>query len=241
MPYELTEEQRDKYRATSVRSQARKRVLLSKAEGVDLQLATGQSARRLDPSDLMPELAPNGITCLSLFSGGGGLDVGFERAGFEHSAAFELLDICGSTLRANRPTWNVYSGALAGDVTKAKFGSYKGVDIVHGGPPCQPFSIAGKQAGSEDPRNMWGEFVRCVNQTKPRAFIAENVVGLLDPKFANFVQKTILDPLSNNYTIFKFKLAAHDFGVPQSRRRVFFVGFRAARDAARFSPPAATW
>jgi DNA (cytosine-5)-methyltransferase 1 len=240
MPYELTEEQRDKYRATSVRSQARKRVLLSKAEGVDLQLATGQSARRLDPSDLMPELAPNGITCLSLFSGGGGLDVGFERAGFEHSAAFELLDICGSTLRANRPTWNVYSGALAGDVTKAKFGSYKGVDIVHGGPPCQPFSIAGKQAGSEDPRNMWGEFVRCVNQTKPRAFIAENVVGLLDPKFANFVQKTILDPLSNNYTIFKFKLAAHDFGVPQSRRRVFFVGFRAARDAARFSPPAAT-
>lgn len=240
MPYELTEEQRDKYRATSVRSQARKRVLLAKAPKAPLKRSTAKDARRLDPTDLMPELAPNGMACLSLFSGGGGLDIGFERAGFGHLAAYELLDICGETLRANRPAWNVYSGSTDGDVTKAKFTPYKGVDIVHGGPPCQPFSIAGKQAGSDDPRNMWGEFVRCVNQTKPRAFIAENVVGLLDPKFADFVQQTILDPLANNYTIFKFKLAAHDFGVPQSRRRVFFVGFRAARDAARFSPPEAT-
>jgi DNA (cytosine-5)-methyltransferase 1 len=240
MPYVLTEQQRDKYRATSVRSQARKRVLLSKAPSAYLQRSTTKDARRLDPTDLMPELAPNSLTCLSLFSGGGGLDIGFERAGFDHVAAFELLDICGATLRTNRPAWNVYSGAVEGDVTKAKFAPYKGIDIVHGGPPCQPFSIAGKQAGSEDPRNMWGEFVRCVNQTKPRAFVAENVVGLLDPKFADFVQQTILDPLSSNYTIFKFKLAAHDFGVPQSRRRVFFVGFRAARDAARFSPPPAT-
>ena len=168
------------------------------------------------------------------------MDVGFERAGFDHATCFELLDVCGETLRANRPHWSVNSGENDGDVTNAKFSPFRGVDVVHGGPPCQPFSVAGKQAGADDPRNMWGEFVRCVLQTRPRAFIAENVVGLLDKKFDSFVQRVIVEPLGENYTIFKFKLAAHDFGVPQARRRVFFVGFRAARDAARFQQPQST-
>ena len=79
-----------------------------------------------------------------------------------------------------------------------------------------------------------------MEQARPRAFIDENVVGLLDRKFEGFVQRVIIDPLAANYTIFKFKLAAHDFGVPQARRRVFFVGFRAARDAARFQDPQPT-
>lgn len=238
MGYELTQEQRDRYRATSIRSQRRKLALLS-AERCD-PIPSPIQGRRLDPLDLMPECASHGLTCLSLFSGGGGLDIGFERAGFQHTASFEILDVCGETLRANRPLWDVRSGALQGDVTKVGFSQFRGVDIVHGGPPCQPFSVAGKQAGAEDPRNMWGEFVRCVRQTRPRAFIAENVVGLLDKKFESFVKETILDPLSDQYTIFKFKLSAHDFGVPQARRRVFFVGFRAARDAARFREPEPT-
>jgi DNA (cytosine-5)-methyltransferase 1 len=238
MPYELTQEQRDKYRATSIRSQQRKQAFLRDPRPpVHKSPLQGE---RLDPLDLMPQLDANGLACLSLFSGGGGLDLGFERAGFEHTAAFELLDVCGETLTANRPEWDVRSGEDDGDVTRAKFSPFRGVDIVHGGPPCQPFSVAGKQAGAQDPRNMWGEFVRCVLQTRPRAFIAENVVGLLDKKFDSFVQRVIVGPLETNYTIFKFKLAAHDFGVPQARRRVFFVGFRAARDAARFREPAPT-
>lgn len=238
MPYDLTDAQREKYRATSIRSQQRKQELLR----VDSKLMPSAPTfdGRLDPNDLMPRIEANGLTCLSLFSGGGGLDLGFERAGFRHQALFELLDVCGETLRANRPHWKVLSGTSHGDVTAAAFTPFRGVDVVHGGPPCQPFSVAGKQAGAEDPRNMWGEFVRCVQHARPRAFIAENVVGLLDKKFESFVQQNIVGPLEGTYVVFKFKLAAHDFGVPQARRRVFFVGFRAARDAARFVPPAAT-
>ena len=238
MPYDLTEEQREKYRATSIRSQQRKTYLLRDHLPGDAPVST--LGNRLDPNDLMPQLEANGLTSLSLFSGGGGLDLGFERAGFAHQASFELLEVCGETLRANRPSWDVRSGPESGDVTCAPFSSFRGVDVIHGGPPCQPFSVAGKQAGAQDPRNMWGEFVRCVRQSRPRAFIAENVVGLLDRKFASFVQRTIVAPLQEEYVVFKFRLAAHDFGVPQARRRVFFVGFRAGRDADRWIGPQPT-
>ncbi|MEJ7137054.1 DNA cytosine methyltransferase [Amphibiibacter pelophylacis] len=195
---------------------------------------------RLDVRDLMPQCEPSGLRCLSLFTGGGGLDLGFERAGFEHAACFELLDICGETLNANRPGWDIHAGDQAGDVQQADFSVYRGVDVVHGGPPCQPFSVAGKQAGADDPRNMWGDFIRCIHEAKPRAFVAENVVGLLDRKFDSFVQRVILDPLEKDYTVFRFRLAAHDFGVPQARRRVFFVGISHAEDASRFVQPEPT-
>jgi DNA (cytosine-5)-methyltransferase 1 len=239
MPYELTDEQRDRYRETSIRSQLRKQELLRGHQDRD-HAAGIDHENRLDPNDLMPNLEANGLTCLSLFSGGGGLDLGFERAGYGHAAAFEILDVCGDTLRTNRPDWDVRSGSLAGDVRGVAFSPFRGVDIVHGGPPCQPFSTAGKQAGADDPRNMWPDFVRCVLQTRPRAFVAENVPGMLDRKFEGFVAQNILEPLQKQFTIFKFKLASHDFGVPQSRRRVFFVGFRAARDAARWKEPEPT-
>lgn len=239
MPYDLTEEQRDRYRETSVRSKLRKEALL-RGYREDLAQAARGIGNRLDPNDLMPRLEPNGFTCLSLFSGGGGLDLGFERAGFDHAAAFELLDVCGETLRTNRPQWNVRTGAVAGDVRAASFRPLRGVDVVHGGPPCQPFSIAGKQAGADDPRNMWPQFVRCVLETRPRAFVAENVPGMLDRKFEGFVREHIQAPLERDYTIIKFRLSAHDFGVPQARRRVFFVGFREARDAARWAEPEPT-
>ena len=239
MPYELTDEQRNRYRETSIRSAARKQEMLRRHRE-DAPLVGVRLGDRLDPNDLMPQLAANDLTCLSLFAGGGGLDLGFERAGFSHQASFEILDICGETLRINRPSWDIRSGQLLGDVRSAVFSKFRGVDVVHGGPPCQPFSVAGKQAGANDPRNMWPDFVRCVLQTRPRAFIAENVPGLLDKKFESFVSEHIIEPLEGNYTLFKFKLSAHDFGVPQARKRVFFVGFRAARDAARWTQPTPT-
>ncbi len=236
MPYELTEEQRNRYSETAKKSAARKQRLLSGHSG-DMPAGGIKLQGRLDPNDLMPQLEKNGLTCLSLFTGGGGLDLGFERAGFAHQAAFEILDICGETLRINRPLWKVRAGSLAGDVRSAAFTPLRGVDVVHGGPPCQPFSIAGKQAGAADPRNMWPDFIRCVLQTRPRAFVAENVPGMLDRKFESFIKDNIISKLDGAYTIFKFKLAAHDFGVPQARKRVFFVGFRATRDAARWQQP----
>lgn len=238
MPYDLTDDQRDRYRETSRRSAARK---LSLLKGFDHSKVRGSApGSRLDPFDLMPALEPNSLSCISLFSGGGGLDLGFERAGFAHHASFEILDVCGETLRANRPAWNVRSGQSDGDVQAATFTSFRGIDVVHGGPPCQPFSTAGKQAGANDPRNMWPSFVRCVLQARPRAFLAENVPGLLDSKFEDFVARYILAPLDSSYTIFKFKLSAQDFGVPQARKRVIFVGFRSALDAARWQQPMPT-
>ncbi|HOM12624.1 MAG TPA: DNA (cytosine-5-)-methyltransferase [Rubrivivax sp.] len=238
MPYQLTDEQRGRYREISRRAQRRK---LEMIRGVHAKQTAGiEPAGRLDPADLMPLQPRHGLSALSLFSGGGGLDLGFERAGFDHRASFEILDICGETLRWNRPAWSVCSGPVDGDVMRAPFSKFRGVDVVHGGPPCQPFSTAGKQAGENDVRNMWPQFIRCVRQARPRAFVAENVPGMLDRKFETFVQQNIIAPLSDEYTVFKFRLSADDFGVPQARKRVFFVGFRAERDAARFAAPRPT-
>ena len=92
MAYDLTEEQRDRYRETSTRSQLRKQSFLREHEQRPFQ-PTFDEAARLDPNDLMPLVEPNGLTCLSLFSGGGGLDLGFERAGFSHLASMEILDM----------------------------------------------------------------------------------------------------------------------------------------------------
>ncbi len=238
MPYDITAEKRDQYRLTSIRSQQRKRDLLAKsfAEGHRATLL----ATRLKPNNLMPLLPSNSLSYISIFSGGGGLDLGFERAGFEHHVSYDILDVCGDTLRKNRPDWSVYAGAPEGDVSAESFSQYRGVDVVQGGPPCQPFSVAGKQAGENDERNMWPDFVRCVRQVRPRAFLAENVPGLLDSKFISDIDENILRPLGEQYSILRFKLSSDDFGVPQSRRRVFFVGFRAKRDADRFQVPAAT-
>jgi DNA (cytosine-5)-methyltransferase 1 len=237
VPYELTEEQRGRYRATSIRSKERKAELLKNLGATEAAAHGSRLGKRLDVAALMPSLAENGLTSLSLFSGGGGLDLGFEQAGFAHAASYEILDICGETLRSNRPRWNVYSGTDQGDVVRAGFAQYRSIDVVHGGPPCQPFSIAGKQEGMNDPRNMWPSFIRCVLQARPRAFVAENVPGILDQKFSSFVKQCIRGPLENEYTVFQFRLSADDFGVPQSRRRVFFVGFRARRDAERWVEP----
>ena len=187
----------------------------------------------------MPRIASHGLRALSLFSGGG-LDLGFDRAGYRHVASYEILDICEQTLRDNRPDWIVFSGER-GDVTRVNWKSYKdNVDVVHGGPPCQPFSIAGKQKGAADSRNMWPAFVEAVKKILPRAFVAENVPGLLNPKFQKFVEETIDSPLGKQYKIFRFILSSEQFGVPQSRKRVFLVGFRYSRDAGRFIPPSPT-
>ena len=144
MPYELSDQKREWYRRVSAWSRQRKQAA---SRG---KLATGAkdvNVPNLDPARLMPQKAPHGLRALSLFSGGGGLDLAFERAEFEHVASFDILEICGATLRRSRPGWRVLSGS-AGDVCEVDWASFKdGVDIVHGGPPCQPFSVAGKEKG----------------------------------------------------------------------------------------------
>jgi len=235
MPYDISAERRQQYRDTSIRSQQRKAQLVARGDAT-----APVYTPRLDPSDLMPASAPSTLSAVSLFSGGGGLDLGFDRAGIRHVAAYEILDICGRTLRTNRPQWDVFSGEELGDVTGVNWKDYRGIDIVQGGPPCQPFSIAGHRTGARDPRNMWPAFTSAVLAVKPAAFVAENVPGLLNAKFAGFVRRHITDPLGATYHIAKFVLNACDFGVPQTRRRVFFVGFRRADHARRFTIPTTT-
>lgn len=237
MPYHISEERRDWYRHVSARSRERK---LAASNG-DLALGPSQAAApTLDPDTLMPALAPHGLRALSLFAGGGGLDLGFERAGFEHVASFDILDICGATLRESRPAWAVFSGA-EGDVQDRDWSRFKGlVDVIHGGPPCQPFSIAGKRHGSRDPRDMWPAFINAVHQVEPVAFLAENVPGLVDARFSRYVRDVILEPLSGAYHVTTFRILASDFGVPQVRKRVFFVGFRSGKAAGDFRVPVPT-
>ena len=188
----------------------------------------------------MPRLQSHGLSALSLFSGGGGLDLGFDLAGFSHVASFDTLDAAGRTLALNRPSWDVHSGA-AGDVKVVDWRAFRGkVDVLHGGPPCQPFSTAGRQRGHEDERNLLPEFVRSVLAVRPSAFVAENVSALAGPKFAPYLRRAFHQPLEKSYHVTSFVASAHEFGVPQSRRRVIFVGFRRKRDLARYARPAGT-
>jgi DNA (cytosine-5)-methyltransferase 1 len=237
MPYDISRERREEYRRTSLESQARKkRALVDRT----IKPIHPVNVPRFDPADLMPKLPAHGLRALSLFSGGGGLDLGFEYAGFEHVAAYEILEICGDTLARNRPDWEIHVGEQ-GDVEREDWKRYAdSVDVIHGGPPCQPFSIAGKQKGAEDERNMWPAFIKAIKAIRPRAFVAENVTGLLDPKFYSYVEETIEKPIRSCYQIFRFTMGAEGFGVPQSRKRVFFVGIRDRKKARFYRPPSPT-
>ncbi len=237
MPYDISEKKRDWYREVSYKSMNRKKAAMSGKLPYNIH---DINKPILKPHTLMPQLPQNGLRSLSLFSGGGGLDIGFERAGFEHVASFDILDICGETLNVNCPEWEVFSGS-AGDVRQVLWSSYKDkVDLIHGGPPCQPFSIAGKREGSHDGRDMWPAFIHAVLTLMPETFVAENVPGLLESKFKHYVDQVILAPLKPTYNIVKFNVLASDFGVPQVRKRVFFVGFRSPRAAKSFQIPEPT-
>ncbi|PWW65853.1 DNA (cytosine-5)-methyltransferase 1 [Actinokineospora spheciospongiae] len=188
----------------------------------------------------MPQREDTGISALSLFSGGGGLDLGFSRIGINNVAAFEIMDDAADTIRVACPEMKVYGGE-AGDVREVDWSPWRGsVDILHGGPPCQPFSHAGRQRGSLDPRDMWPEFVRAVLKIRPAVFVGENVPALGEAKFAEYVNQTILAPLSKGYHIHVVQLRAQDFGVPQIRRRIFFIGFRNKRIHGKYRPPTPT-
>jgi len=175
------------------------------------------------------------FTALSLFSSGGGLDIGFESAGFVHSGSYEILDVCCDTLRLNRPNWDITQC----DLSVKTVAPCNQVDVVHGGPPCQPFSTAGRGLGNSDHRNMWPAFTRVVNELQPMAFVAENVKGILSKRFDAFMGTYIFDALPE-YSIHTITLNASDFTVPQNRNRVFFIGFRSMEDFAAYVEPAPT-
>lgn len=234
---DISAEEKDRFRKISNASRQAKQAAL------ESPISLGEHPiyePRLKPDHLMPQADRNGFVALSLFSGGGGLDLGFAKAGFTHAASFEILPDAGSTLRAARPDWDVRSG-VEGDVRSVDWTMYRGeVDVVHGGPPCQPFSSAGRQLGSEDVRDMFPEFVRAVLEIQPAGFVAENVPALLQEKFKSYLRTTVFEPLATDYTIAKFVLRAQAYGVPQLRRRVFFVGLRTREASNWLRPPPPT-
>lgn len=222
-PRSLTASKREEFRRIANESREARRKALS-GEGPMPQYPINIPA--YNPMDLMPQLDYCGHDAISLFSGGGGLDLGFDRAGIGHLGSWEILDDAAKTLCDNHPEWKVYGGEK-GDVRGVDWKQYRGnVSIVHGGPPCQPFSAAGRQRGAADPRDMWPEFVRCILECKPDVFLAENVAALTSSKFSDYVKETITKPLEKSYHLHVVMMQAYEFGVPQIRRRVLFFGFR---------------
>ena len=190
------------------------------------------------------------MTCLELFSGCGGLAKGLELAGLEHRAFVEFNKWACRSLRANFDPDLVHET----DVRRFDFHSVGAVDVVAGGPPCQPFSLGGLAKAHEDARDMFPEAIRAIHELKPKAFVFENVKGLLRKSFADYFSYIILrltfpdcaippqmtwrehlDSLrqidAQNYDGLKYNVQyklvnAVDYGVPQNRERVFIVGFR---------------
>jgi DNA (cytosine-5)-methyltransferase 1 len=162
------------------------------------------------------------LTTLELCAGAGGQAIGLEQAGIEHAGLVELDKNACATLRLNRPAWNV----LEHDLNTFDGSSFKGVDVISGGLPCPPFSVAGKQLGKKDERNLFPAMIRLVDQIRPRAVMIENVRGFLDAVFEDYrgYVKTELSKLG--YEPGWKLMNASDFGVPQLRPRVVFVAVK---------------
>lgn len=201
------------------------------------------------------------MRAVELFAGAGGLGMGVSRAGFCPSLVIEWDRNSCSTIRHNRsrglPPISKWPLPLEQDVRTIDFACLEGkVDLVSGGPPCQPFSLGGKHGADADPRDMWPEAVRAVRQVQPKAFLFENVKGLTRSAFAGYFNHILLQLMypsisrrieetwsdhfarlqqhhtsrpseKEEYRVVADVLNAADFGVPQRRERVVFVGFRA--------------
>ena len=157
-----------------------------------------------------------------LCAGGGGAALGLERAGFSHAVLIEYDRHACATLRRNRPYWNV----IEADIRRFDGSYWRGIDLLSGGLPCPPFSIAGKQLGPDDDRDLFPAMLRIVQQTQPRAILIENVRGILMERFREFRDRigSQLDDLGYDSSWSGFNAA--DFGVPQTRHRAFLVSVR---------------
>lgn len=159
---------------------------------------------------------------VELCAGGGGQALGLEMAGFRHVCLLEYEPEFCKTLRLNRPEWDV----RCGDIRDVDFETFPHCDLLAGGVPCPPFSIAGKQEGERDERNMFPAALAIARATKPRGILFENVKGLASAKFADY-RKRIFDELHEmGYEVTSHVLEASDFGVPQLRPRFFIVALR---------------
>lgn len=171
---------------------------------------------------------------LEICAGAGGQALGLEKAGFAHSGLVELdRDAC-KTLLLNRPSWNVIQEDLKAFSAK----SYHGLDLLAGGVPCPPFSVAGKQLGENDDRDLFPTALRLVEECVPTAVMLENVPGLASPRFGAYRRNVIKRLNALGYEVDWQVLNACNYGVPQLRPRFILVGLR-GEAAERFTWPEA--
>lgn len=164
------------------------------------------------------------MRAISLFSGAGGMDVGFQQAGFTVIAANEIDPHACQTFRANHKETTLYEGNINHYIET--LAQYTDIDVVFGGPPCQGFSVAGKM-DSNDPRSqLIFSFAQVVECIKPKAFVMENVkaLGTLE-KFQTVREQLLKRFHQAGYSVSIIVLNAKNYGIPQARERVFFIGF----------------
>lgn len=176
---------------------------------------------------------------ISLFSGAGGMDIGFGMTGFKTAVAVEFDKSCCETLKKNDPNLNIIQGDISTISTKEilKIGGLKITEpaLVIGGPPCQSFSLAGKRMGMDDSRGkLVLEFIRVVRESLPKVFVMENVKGMVNwqrGKAIKAIMNEISEPIlfknkQYSYNVNIAVLNSADYGAPQLRERVFLVGNR---------------
>jgi DNA (cytosine-5)-methyltransferase 1 len=193
---------------------------------------------------------------VELFAGCGGLALGVARAGFSHDIIVERDSDSVTTLNENkkRKVKHVRNWEIAQyDTRELDFRALNGVDLLSGGPPCQPFSIGGLHLGQRDPRNMWPEAIRAIRELRPKSFILENVRGLFRPAFSRYLEYITLQlsfpevlardgeawsshlvrlrKLSESprgkgpgYRVLSRAINAADYGAAQKRHRAIFIG-----------------
>jgi DNA (cytosine-5)-methyltransferase 1 len=180
------------------------------------------------------------MTVGSLFSGIGGFDLGFERAGFEIRWQVEIDDYATRVLEKHWPNVRRYRDVRECGANLAP------VDVICGGFPCQPHSLAGRRGGSADERDLWGEFARIIRDTQPRWVVAENVPGLLSSESGRFFGRVLRDLAESGYDAEWDCLPASAFGAPHRRDRVWIIAYANGRrfqecaqlDGSAFQDPA---
>lgn len=173
------------------------------------------------------------LTCIEICAGAGGQALGLAMAGFYHVALVEYEPEYCSVLKANRPEWNV----ICADIHNFDGTKFRDIDLLAGGVPCPPFSVASKQLGKDDERDLFPEAIRLIGEIKPRAVMLENVRGFLDAKFDDYRESVLQSIRDLGYSVSIKLLNACDYGVPQLRPRVVIVGIRNTEKGV-FSYPA---
>ena len=164
-------------------------------------------------------------TAISLFSGAGGMDVGFEKAGIQVLVANEIMPEASETYKANHQESRMINDDINNVINELD--KYSGVDFVFGGPPCQGFSVAGKMDPDDSRSKLIFTFLDVIKKVRPKAFVMENVKALAKLEKWGDVRKRYLDTAAMlGYQCLPFVLNATEFNVSQKRERVFFVGVR---------------